>query len=124
MKSRSRPGWRQMWLDLLEGTANELTPADRAHYSKTIAAFKTRLDPQRSVRNRKKLEKEIDSFFDSDDVIKKASWTHLGRRAVVEITRAEHVMRHAQKVLAMAERERVEKRARKKKARPAKQYVN
>ncbi|HKQ87606.1 MAG TPA: hypothetical protein VJS43_12660 [Candidatus Acidoferrales bacterium] len=109
--------------DLLDGAEKELSSADRMNYAEAFAGFRVRLAPGKKIRNRTKLEREVESFLNGDNVIREAASTHLGKRTVVALSRAEGLLRRTEKVLKLAEaqnRARVEVKRKNR----AKRYIN
>lgn len=116
--------WRKMMNDWFDGAEHEMVPADQTKWAAEFAAFRSLLKSGRTIRNRRKLEREIEAFFESDEILKAALWTHLGKRAAKELARAEVVLRNANRILARYEKDVSAKRALKPRRPSAKAYIN
>jgi hypothetical protein len=92
-----------MMSDLLDGAEKELSPHDQKKYAEAFASFKLRLSPQKKIGNRKTIERDVESFLDSDDAIREAASVYLGKRVLDQVPRAEGLLRRAEKVLRQVE---------------------
>ena len=100
------PEWKDVMREFIDGVERELGPSIPANTKIALSAFRRRLNERGIAPRRKRFERELEAFLESEPVLEAAATQYLRKKIRPAVEEAVVLLKRVETILAKASKKK------------------